>query len=87
MASKTLPKPPPKRNKSIKNDANTDHKIICNLNGLLMEFRANIASKRPPTWGRREGTSPPCFRACWVLEALGGLLDVSRGSRRVEGSI
>ena len=31
-------------------DANIDHKFACVLNGVLVGYKANMASKRPPTW-------------------------------------
>eukprot|EP00973_Karenia_brevis_P039318 5429036-Karenia_brevis.AAC.1 len=59
-------------------DANIGQKFVCNLNTLLVGSKANIASKRPPTWGRGEGVFLPVFGlvGCWTL------LEVSWGPRR-----
>eukprot|EP00973_Karenia_brevis_P031612 4360177-Karenia_brevis.AAC.1 len=59
-------------------DANIYQKFVCNLNGLLMRYKANIASKGLPlgAWGRT--TFLPIFglvRSWRLLEALGGLLE------------
>eukprot|EP00973_Karenia_brevis_P094290 12421726-Karenia_brevis.AAC.1 len=60
-------------------DANIDQIFVCNLNGFLVGSRANIASKRPPTW--RGGTRLQVFGLGGILEALAGLLEVSRAQQ------
>eukprot|EP00973_Karenia_brevis_P076317 10599329-Karenia_brevis.AAC.1 len=58
-------------------DANIDQRFVCNLNGLLVGYKANMASKRPPSWGGGNVLVP-------VFGLVGSrrLLEVSWGSRR-----
>eukprot|EP00973_Karenia_brevis_P085017 11798757-Karenia_brevis.AAC.1 len=80
MAPETHPKPIPRRKKSMKMDVKIEKEFGCNLNGLVVGHKANMASKMPPTWGRG-GARLQVFGLGRLKGASWGLLKPKKASR------